>query len=351
MSRRERARRVGVVIAAAACAAGLIVVAVFDPRQAAAGWLIGFLFWSQVPLGSLVLSMIHALTGGRWGSTLRPVLAPATAAVPWLFLIIIPVFIAMPLLYPWSGGPGGGVKPDVAADYLNMPFFIGRSLIALAVWSVFSMLLPRLRPRGGLLIAGIGMLLYGIMISTVAIDWFLSLEPPFVSSSFGASVAIMQLVTAMAWALVVAPEPPGDRAVGDAGGLLLAFLLGITYVDFMALLVIWYGDLPHKVFWFVERDRLPWSAIAAASFFFGSAAPILLLFLARVRNSRMALRIVGLSVLAASMLYITYLIAPRFGVFCLLPAALALATIGLLQTLMMSGAWMLLPREASVHGY
>jgi hypothetical protein len=350
MTEHERSRLIGMFVVAMAFIAALIALTFFEPKEAAAGWLIGFLFWSQVPIGSLLLSMIHTLTGGRWGATLRPVLAPATASVPWLFVAIVPVFIAIPLLYPWSH-PNGEVSPDVAADYLNTPFFIGRSLIALAVFSAFSLLLRRVGERRALLTAGVGMVLYGIMISYIAIDWFLSLMPPFVSSSFGASVGIMQLVTAMAWAALLAPEPPGDPVVGDIGGLLLAFVLGITYVDFMALLVIWYGDLPHKEFWFVARDHFPWSAIAAAWFVLGSVGPILALFLARIRNSRRALRVVAASVLAGSMLYIAYLVAPSFGVAVLVPAALAIVAIGILQVAVMTASLPLLRAEASVHGY
>jgi hypothetical protein len=347
----ERKRLLAVLAAAAAAVAGLIVLAFIEPRQAAAGWLIGFLFWSQIPIGSLVLTLIHTLTGGRWGDVLRPVVRPAAAALPWLFLAIVPVFVGIALLYPWTA-PDPAVKPDVAADYLNVPFFIGRSLIALAVWSVLSLLMPRVGARRALLAAGLGLLLYGIMISVVAIDWFLSLEPPFVSSSFGASVGIMQLVTAMAWAALLAPEAPDDPAVGDIGGLLLAFLLGITYVDFMALLVIWYGDLPDKVFWFVERDHFPWTAIAGAWFVLGSVAPIFALFLSRVRRSRSALRLVAASALTGSALYIVYLIAPHFGVGCLVPAALALAAIGLLQAVATAATSLsVFRREAPAHGY
>jgi hypothetical protein len=351
MTGRERKRQLTMLLGAAGFAIALIVFAFLEPKQAAAGWLIGFLFWSQVPLGSLVLSMIWTLTGGRWGESLRPVLAPATATVPWLFVAIVPVLVAVPLLYPWTV-PSAVVKPGVAAHYLNVPFFIVRSLAALAVWSVLSLLIRRVGERRALLTAGLGMLFHGIVISSVSIDWYLSLEPPFVSSSFGASVGIMQLVAAMAWAALIAPMPPDDPAVGDSGGLLLAFLLGITYVDFMAFLVIWYGDLPHQEFWFVERDRFPWSVIAAGWFILGSVAPVFSLFLARVRHSRFALRVVAASVLIGSVLYIAYLIAPRFGAACLIPAALALASIGLLQTALMSGAAVaLLRREASAHGY
>ncbi len=351
MSKSERNRLATMLFAAVVFAVGLLAIAVIEPREAAAGWLIGFLFWSQIPVGSLLLTMIHSLTGGRWGFALRPVLAPATAAVPWLFLAIVPVFLGMPLLYSWATS-SSVVKPDVAADYLNQSFFIGRSVIALAVWSALSILMRLSAPRYALLIAGIGLALYGITISVVAIDWFLALEPPFVSSSFGASVGIMQLITAMAWGALLAPEPAADPVAGDIGGLLLAFVLGITYVDFMAILVIWYGDLPHKEFWFVERDHFPWSALAAAAFVLGSVVPIFALFLSRIRNSRAALRPVAISVLLGSMLYIAYLIAPSFGVFSLVPAVLALIVIGLLQSAAAAAASLMVARtEALRHGY
>ena len=119
-----------------------MIVAVFAPRIAAAGWLVGFVFWSQIPLGSLMLMMIHRLTGGRWGEALYPALAPAARLVPLLLLVIVPVFIAIPLLDPWSHR-SGDVKPDVLSYYLNAPFFIARSLIAIAGWSVLAFLLPR----------------------------------------------------------------------------------------------------------------------------------------------------------------------------------------------------------------
>ncbi|HZD90574.1 MAG TPA: hypothetical protein VE224_10770, partial [Pseudolabrys sp.] len=43
----------------ALAAAGMIVIAVFWPPLAAAGWLIGFVLLSAIPLGSLYLLMIH----------------------------------------------------------------------------------------------------------------------------------------------------------------------------------------------------------------------------------------------------------------------------------------------------
>lgn len=319
------------LIGAAVASAGLIVVAAFTPTIAAAGWLVGFVFWSQVPVGSLAMLMIFRLTGGRWGEALHPVFAPAARSVPLLFALIIPVFIAIPLLNPWSRR-AGDVKPDVLAYYLNAPFFIGRSLIAIAGWSVLAFLLPRVTGRPGQFLAAAGLVFHCTLISLVSVDWVLSIEPPFISSSFGASMAITQLIAALAWAALQAPQAAVYSVAGDVGGLLLAFVLGITYVDFMAFLVMWYGDLPARMSWFVERDHFPWSLLAAGAFLFGSAAPILALLLARVRNGLRELRTVAASVLAGLVLYHAYLIAPPFGAWALAAAALAIIAIGLLFT-------------------
>jgi hypothetical protein len=324
-NRRHRLRNL-LVEAGIAATGGIIIVAIFAPGIAAAGWLVAFVFWSQIPLGSLMLMMIHRLTGGRWGDALYPALAPAVRLVPLLFLLIIPVFIAIPVLDPWSHR-AGDIKPDVLSYYLNTPFFIARSLIAIAGWSVLAFLLPRTTGRPGQLVAAVGLVFYCVVISVVSVDWVLSLEPPFISSSFGASMGITQLIAALAWAALRAPLAADRQVTGDVGGLLLAFVLGITYVDFMAFLVMWYSDLPSRMFWFVQRDA--WVALASAGFVFASAVPILALLLARVRNHIRPLRAVAISVLAGLAFYYAYLIVPPFGARTLGAAALAIIVIGL----------------------
>jgi len=320
----------GLLLAGAALfAAGVVADALIVPRDAAAGWLIGFVFWSEVTVGSLLLMMIHRLTGGRWGFAVLPAIEPLAATIPLLLVLIVPVFIAVRLLYPWASGLPV-VKPDVLAAYLNTPWFIGRALIALVGWSALALLLPRLGGPRGVLLAAIGLAFHCVVIGPIGFDWILSIEPPFASSSFGASLAITQLIAALAVALVLAPAVRGDPAIGDLGGLLLAFTLGLTYVDFMAVLVIWYGDLPRSSAWFVARNGPPWTALAWAAFLLVSLLPFGALILSRVRTSRSALRIVAAGVLIGLFCYDAWLVAPPFGAGALLPALLATVAIGLL---------------------
>jgi hypothetical protein len=329
-----RAIRQVALITAGVAAAALIACAVLAPKLAAAGWLVGFAFWSQILVGCLTLTMIHRLTAGRWGEIIAPVVEPSAAVVSLLLILAVPVFIAIPSLYPWPHG-ATAIKPDVLAYYLNAPWFIGRALLALLGWAALAFFLPRTTGGRGQLLAALGLVFHAIVISSVAIDWYLSLEAPFTSSSFGASVAISSLVAALAWAAALAPAD--DPAVGDVGALLLATILGITYIDFMAVLVIWYGDLPREVSWFVARQPLPWMILAWAAFTLVGLFPILALIQARIRNGRTPLRFVGVCVLVGLVAYDAYLVAPPFGAMALAPALLAIIGIGAALAAILAG--------------
>jgi len=320
--------RIAIFIGAAAALAALVACWIISPGAAAAGWLVGFVFWAQILVGSLSLVMIHRLTSGGWGRIVAPVVEPATASVPLLFLLAVPMFLAIPVLYPWALHPAA-VKPGVLSIYLNRPAFIVRSLVAFAGWSALAFALPRMDAWRGQLLAALGLVFHAVVISSVSIDWYLSIAAPFTSSSFGASVAISSLAAALAWAALWTPASEDDPAVGDVGALLLATVLGITYIDFMAFLVIWYGDIPREEAWFVAREPWAWRALAIAAFALGSLIPTLALIQVRFRNRLRPLRLVGAITLAGLAAYDGYLILPPTGAAALVPALLAIIGIGL----------------------
>jgi hypothetical protein len=310
-----------------AALAGMGVFLALAPGPAAAGWLAAFVFWSGIPIGCLAAMMIHALTGGRWGERLAPVFVGTGAALPLMLLLVVPVLALLPDLYPWAGA-GPGAHPDVARYYLNSPFFIGRTAIAFAGWIALALVLPRLTGTTAALIGGLGLIFHGFIVGIVGIDWILALQPPFHSTSFGADLAFLQLASAFAWTALLMPPGESAQTRSDLGGLLLATLLGIAYVNFMALLVIWYGDVPSRVFWFVERTRWPWTLLAGFFFIFGSVFPIFSLFLARVRASALGLRVVAGVTLAGIAIFDAYLVVPPFGPLALAAFALSLLAIG-----------------------
>ncbi len=345
---RASKRVYSILLAVAVFAAvGLVVLSLFAPRIAASGWLVAFVFIATIPIGSLEALMIHRLTGGRWGERLALVWQTAAATIPLLGLMVIPVLIALPVLYAWMSG-ADHVTPGVAHFYLNWPLYVTRSAIAFIGWSALALMLPRLGGKAGVLLAGLGMVFQAVMITLVSVDWILSAEPVFMSTSFGATIAIVQLLAALDFAALAAPRDLDESAVSDLAGLMLAVTLGLTYLNFMTVLVVWYSDLPHKVDFFVIRAFSPWKWLASLAFAFGSVAPILSLLLQKVRFSRTALRAVATSSLTGIALYVAYLLAPVYGAWSILTALVA--TIGLACAFLayIGAGWPMFPRGHAV---
>ncbi len=273
------------------------------------GWLVAFAIWSCVPIGSMTLLLIHCLTGGRWGVVAGPALRALAAMMPLVAIAFVPVLAGLPSIYPWAADPGQ-IKPDVAFWYLGETSFILRATVTLAGWSVLAVIFAR--GLGGPLLAALGLAFFGLTISMVAVDWFLSVEPHYVSTAFASMIAIQQLLAALAVVAVCRTSDGGSDAWSDIGKLLMATLLGVVYLDYMTFVVAWYGDLPHKAAWFLKRATDAWTGVLITAFAIGAVLPFAMLLLARVRRSRALLRAVGVLLLLGISLHLAWLIVPAF---------------------------------------
>ena len=152
---------------AGAAAVALVAVAVASPDTAGAGWLLAFVAFVTVPAGSLALTLIHALTGGRWGNAIRPVLAAGMAGLPAAAVLFVPVLLAGPTLFPWEVSVDG----DVRRLYLDAPLFATRAFVALVGWALLASLIRRRRGEVGVLLAGLATVFYGISVNAVSVRW------------------------------------------------------------------------------------------------------------------------------------------------------------------------------------
>lgn len=276
----------------------------------ARGWLLAWLGFGAAPAGSLVLLLIHRITGGRWGEALGPVLRPVAGLLPLAALGFVPVALTLPALYPWAAD-ASATEPDVAALYLNPVLFTGRGMVALVGWSVLAGLV--LADRCSRLAAGLGLVFYGLTVSLVPVDWILSLEPRFTSSAFGASIGFHHLLAALALAAVAAPRSLDAKTAPDLASLLLASCLGVLYMGVMAYVVAWYGDLPPKAAYYLRRGSDAYAALIGAAVTVGGLVPFGLLLFSGVRASPGLLRLVGLLVLVGLALRFAWLVLPAWG--------------------------------------
>src|SRR5438128_8389226 len=109
-------------------------------------YLMGFIFWTGITLGSLALLMLQHLTGGQWGLVIRRVLEAATRTLPLMIILFVPLAVGLKHLYSWT-------KPEEMArsaallskseHYLKPAFFIERAVIYFAIWLLLAYLLNR----------------------------------------------------------------------------------------------------------------------------------------------------------------------------------------------------------------
>ena len=305
---------------------GWAAMALAAPAAALQGWLIGFVFVSGLSLGSLAIVLIHRLTAGAWGAAFAPELAPAAQLTPLLLVFVLPVLFGLGLIYPWAHMPMT-VEPGVRRLYLNPPLFWARTLIALGGWSAISLSLHRIEGLRGRLGAGLALAFHGLAVSVVGVDWVLSILPSFTSSDFGMAMAVQQLMAGFAFAALQARRPAPDDASGDVSGLLLATVIGLSYLEFMSYLVIWYGDRSPLDAWYMPRVSPAWRGLVWASLACGVAA-LVLLAVRRGMGTHRALALAGAASLLGLLSYQTWLLAPGLGAACLPPALLALLAMG-----------------------
>jgi len=326
---RRRAFAVGTAGGIAALV-GLLV----SPTQFFRSYLFAFMFWNGVALGCLSLLMIQHLTGGRWGLAIRRLLEAGTRTVPLLFLLFLPLAFALKRIYPWVGteqvDPAIRHAAELKHAYLNVPFFLGRALFYFAVWFGLAAALNRWsgdeefdlrRARRLRSVSGGGLLLMGLTITFMSVDWAMSLDPRWYSSIYGMLFMIGSALSALAFCIVVIALVGTERPVSvvadaetihDLGKLMLAFVMVWAYISFSQFLIIWSGNLPEEITWYLRRFRSGWRFVGLFLVVFHFALPFLLLLSRSLKRRSRTLAMVAASVLVARVVDLAWLVRPEF---------------------------------------
>jgi hypothetical protein len=310
-----------------------------NPEQFFRSYLVAFVFWMGIPLGCLALVMMHHLTGGGWGYLIRRVLESGTRTLWLMAILYLPLIFGMTYLYGWA-------RPDAATFpvyqqkhfYLNVPFFLARSIIYFGVWVGLALLLNRwssqqdddgfhTNPNAAASakrlegLSGPGLILWGMMVTFSAIDWIMSLEPTWFSTIYGMLIMVAQALSAMAFVVLVtrrlADREPLVRIAtkqrfNDLGNLLLAFVMLWAYLSFSQFLIIWSGNMPEETSWYLSRARGGWAALAVILIILHFAVPFFLLLSRDIKRVPGALSWVAGLLVALTLVDVFWLIVPAF---------------------------------------
>jgi hypothetical protein len=324
----------GIILAVIGLVASAIGAAMnFD--QFVHSWLIGFLFCLGLSLGSLGLLMLQHLSGGQWGLVSRRVFEAGSRTLPFVVLLFIPIALRLPVLFEWA-------RPEAAenavihakAGYLNPTFFLVRAVIYFAFWLVLVTLLNRwsaeqdsgraTSPADSVRFRAVsapGLLFLIITITFASVDWIMSLDPEWFSTIFGLLTVVGWGLTTFALTIIVlgmlersgaATDILKPRHFHDLGKLLLAFVMLWAYLSFSQFLIIWAGNLPEEIPWYVRRTTGTWGYVAIALVIGHFALPFMLLLSQDLKKRSRLLAGVAAFIILMRLIDIIWLVEPEF---------------------------------------
>jgi hypothetical protein len=247
-------------------------------------------------------------------------------------LLFAPILVGMHDLFPWS-------RPDAIHTaawvhkhaYLNIPFFAVRTMFYFATVIIMAVLLRRwsiqqdegdpLAARRLRALSAGGLVLYVLCMNFASTDWVMSLEPEwystifvivFMAGQFLSSLALMTALLAVFSAEGSLAESVPTKVFHDLGKMLLAFVIFWIYVSFSQFLVIWSGNLPKEISWYLHRSAGGWQWVALVlmlSLFF---IPFALLLSRAAKRHKSSLATIAVLIVVASMVNNFWLVAPSF---------------------------------------
>lgn len=281
MRARTAARSVVAVMSGLVLIAGFVV----DARSTAAAYLVAWIAWGAIPIGALIVFMTSYLVRRRWTETLHPTFVAATGVLPVIALTFIPVLLFMREIYP-AIAAGASLPPFKARWFLPW-FFVLRTVFYFMVWIALAEWLRRAWRNDEVMVraASVGSVVWTLTVSFAGIDWLESLEPEFHSSIYGLIYLSFLLMNGTAF--VIGAGLLSARRIGPSrgySGLLLSVLLLWCYLHAMQYIVIWSGNIPKEVTWYLVRSENGWQFVLAALSFGQFVFPFCAMLSARVRS-------------------------------------------------------------------
>ena len=290
---RDRALLIGIA-GLIGCVIGLLLA----PKDALIAWLVAWLAWGSIPIGSLAVLMLVALIPGSWRELYVRPLSIGTTLMPLVAIAMIPLLIGVAIIYPWTDPSVGGAFGGFKGAWLSTGFFVIRTIIYFAVLSLFAWGLLAAKPELRAPIAAIGVILYALIGSLIGIDFAESTEPNFHSSIYGLLALTNQWLAGISFAILLGLWSSNGKPHRAAAGVLVTAILMWAYMHAMQYIVIWAGDIPAEARWYIERGRHGWGALAWILYGLQGLVSFGALLSPKVRNSAKAMMgLAGLTLL------------------------------------------------------
>lgn len=258
-------------------------------------YLLGYSLWTGLSLGCLAVLMMQHLTGGLWGFVIRRPLEAAVRVFPLMAVLFVPLIFGIPSLYIWDHRDI--VQHDATlqhqTQYLAAKWFIARGCLYFLVWIFMAYFLNRwsaAQDESGSLglqrtlqrLSGPGLVIYVLTVTLLSFDWIMSLEPHWGSTVYPFILITGQVLSALAFSAAILwllmhylpmSEVVQEKHLHSLGKMMLAFVMLWAYMAFSQLLIIWAGNEPDEISWYLHRIQGGWKFVAAAIALFHFGVP------------------------------------------------------------------------------
>ncbi len=307
------------------------------------GLLIGYLLIFGLGISSLGLLMLHHLCGGSWSFVAQRIAEAGSRTLPFLFVVGALVMgggMMLSTIFPWA-------NPEFLAQegnelllymshqkeaFLNVKTFWVCYVAYFAIWMFFVVSFnswsKKLDATGDnkyiakmKRTAGFGCVLFVLTMTFAATHWGMSTDPTFFSTIYGAWMIASGALSMMCFCVIMlswlSDEGPLSHKMSSQiyhhfGNFMLGFTIFWSYLSFSPFLIIWNGNLPEEIGWYLHRSGggLTFMTIVIIAFvWFG---PMFSLMMRKFKTNPNTLRKIAFYVLASRIIDIYWNIAPSF---------------------------------------
>lgn len=319
-------------------------------------YLVGFMMCFSFAGGGLVLLMLQYVSGGKWGMLLRRPLEAMTRTLGLVAILILPIVFLSKHLYQWAAYPTPAAEADAfrhgwitreqqltaVAKYamFNPVSALIQTAVIFGVLGLLAYLLNKWSldrdadPNAGTIasydrwrtkfenLSGPGIFVYVVLLTDAALLWVMSLDVTWYSSIWGLKFLVGQGYAVLALGILtvmklskVEPMKTLLRTTEqhDLGKFIFAFVMLNIYLTFAEFLIIWSGNVPDEIPWYLARIRGGWWVICSLNFICHWLIPFCLLLSRNLKRSKKRMSAIAIFMILARAIDLFWIIEPNFG--------------------------------------
>jgi hypothetical protein len=319
-------------------------------------YLLGFMICFSFAGGGLALLMLQYVSGGKWGLLLRRPLEAMSRTLWVVAAMFLPIVFLMPKLYQWARFPdaasraaavaGGAMTKEQSmtaaakhAMFSPMSWII-QAVIIFGILNLLQFILNRWSmqrdadPLAGTQdsydrwrikfenLSGPGIFVYVVLLTMAALDWVMSLDVTWYSSIWGLKFLVGQgyivLALGILSVILLSKFEPMKTLLRtteqhDLGKFAFAFVMLNIYLTFAEFLIIWSGNVPDEIPWYLARIHGGWWTICSLDFICHWLIPFCMLLSRNLKRDKNRLKYMAIFMIFARFVDMFWLIEPNFS--------------------------------------